>query len=98
MKLSEEFGVPVRVLKRMLSPVDAEELVRWRIKNPHWTTKLIDQVVALAYFTAVANGAGNVKFEDFRLKYGKQRKQTDEEMELIGQAIAASYGGYTPNG
>ena len=97
MTVSEEYGIPIRILKKMLTPTDAEEIIRWRVKHPHWTTKLVDQVIALAYFTAIANGAKDVKLTDFRLMYGKKRKQSDDELERIGQALAASYGGL-PNG
>ena len=95
MKLADEYGIPVRMLQRMLSGQDAEELLEHRRKNPHWSTRIIDQLVMVAYVLARTNGADTAKLENYYVQYrkGKGKRQTEAQMEATADAIAAVFSG-----
>lgn len=78
----------------MLSAPDAEELIDYRRKNPHWSTKIVDQLILLCFVLAKVNGSDTAKMEDFRIVYGKKgNRQSDRQMELMSEALVALYAG-----
>lgn len=88
-RLSDEFGIPVRPLKKLFTSRDYIELQLYRKRNPHWSTKIIDQLALVSYMIYVVNAKdAKLKFEDFVFKYdGGKRRQSQQEMEFIARML-----------